>query len=527
MPDTHLRAIVRAAIELTSRHDRDAVLDAVLAQLERLVPYDMAAVMVLERDGLRAVAARGFRRDLDLGARHFRAGDNPRLDRALGARGTVRFTDPHEPDPFDGLSPTPLDHLHSCMAAPMRLDGKLLGLITADAHEPGRCEAGHEELMELFAALAAVATRNADLFTARERARAQREGEVTELAEEIRLAAGGIQLVGGSRAAQTLREEIALVGPTDTNVLVLGETGTGKEVIARALHAQSRRRERPLIRFDCSAVAPTLIESELYGHVKGAFTGATQDRPGKFEVADGSTLFLDEVGELPLSLQPRLLRALQEREVERVGEHRVRRFDVRVIAATNRDLEAEVRAGRFRGDLFHRLAVYPLRAPPLAERREDVPALVHHFASRLRPRLRLDAVDVQDEFLEALSDYAWPGNVRELENTVERALVRARGRGAARVTLDAAAARALGLGEPPARPATARSKAPTAALTPGLSLRAATDAFQRELIERALESAGGNLAEAARLLGEDRSNLHRKLQRLREAPPSPSGRGSG
>jgi anaerobic nitric oxide reductase transcription regulator len=358
-----------------------------------------------------------------------------------------------------------------------------------------------------------VAIRNADLVSELTRARARLQGEVATLAQEIRQVTGGTEIVGDSAPIRALREEIAAVGPTVTSVLVLGETGTGKELVARALHAVSSRRDRPLIRFDASAVAPSLVESELYGHARGAFTGASESRPGKFEVADGGTLFLDEIGELPLLVQPRLLRALQEREVERLGENRVRRFDLRIIAATNRDLMSEVRAGRFRADLYHRLAVYPLRVPPLRERLEDLEPLVRHFVRKLSARLQLGEVAVEPGFLEELRRSDWPGNVRELENGVERALVRTRARGGRKLRLDGAAARALGLevvaGERPARrPAPSSSPLP---------LREATERFQLEQIDAALEAAGGNVAAAARSLGIDRSNLLRTLRRVRPA----------
>ncbi len=503
---TSLRAVVRSAIELTSRHDRDAVLDAILIELERLVPYDMAAVLVREGEGLRWVAGRGFRRDAPLAGRRFEGGENPRLDRALEARGTVHFTDPTQADPFDGLSARALDHLHSCMAAPMRVEGKTIGVITADAHARGRFDEGHAEQLELFAALAAVAIQNADLVSELQHTRARLQSAVSTLDADLQSATGGGELVGESMSMRALRDEIGLVGSTDTAVLVLGETGTGKELVARALHAASARRGRPLIRFDAAAVAPTLIEAALFGHARGAFTGAIQAQPGRFEVADGSTLFLDEIGELPLELQPRLLRVLQTGEVERVGEHRVRRPDVRIVAATNRDLQAEVRAGRFRADLFHRLSVYPLKVPPLREHLEDLRPLAEHFARKLAPRLQLASVALDDAFLAELAAHSWPGNVRELENTLERALVRARAGGNRAARLRRAEGLALSLEGAGTRPAPALLKSGT--------LRQATDRFQRGLIEQQLAQCDHSLARAAQRLGIDRSNLHRLKRRL-------------
>jgi transcriptional regulator with GAF, ATPase, and Fis domain len=217
------------------------------------------------------------------------------------------------------------------------------------------------------------------------------------------------------------------VAGTDASVLISGETGTGKELVARAIHARSPRKDRPLVKVNCAALAPGLVESELFGHEKGAFTGASERRTGRFELADGGTIFLDEVGEIPLETQVKLLRVLQEREFERAGGSQTLRVDVRVIAATNRDLEKTIAEGKFRQDLFYRLNVFPLRVPPLRERKGDVPLLVHHFAQRHAARVGRPIAAVSDATLELLVRYPWPGNVRELENVIERAVILARG----------------------------------------------------------------------------------------------------
>ena len=234
-------------------------------------------------------------------------------------------------------------------------------------------------------------------------------------------------LVGRSPAMRHVREQIAQVAATDSTVLVTGETGTGKELVARALHEQSARRERPLVTLNCAALPRELVESELFGHEKGAFTGALAQRRGRFELADGGTLLLDEVGELPLEAQAKLLRVLQERQFERVGGTRSVRVDVRLVAATHRDLQAEVAAGRFRADLFYRLNVFPIALPPLRERREDIALLLEHALRRLARRLARPVSGIAPSFLAAAAVYDWPGNVRELQNVVERALIVSRG----------------------------------------------------------------------------------------------------
>ena len=234
-------------------------------------------------------------------------------------------------------------------------------------------------------------------------------------------------MIGDSQAMRRVREQIAQVAATDSTVLIQGETGTGKELVARAIHARSARRDRPLIRLNCAALPRELVESELFGHEKGAFTGAIQQRRGRFELADGGTLFLDEVGDLPAEAQAKLLRVLQEREFERLGGTRTLHVDVRVIAATNRDLHAEVGAARFRADLYFRLNVFPIALPPLRERRDDIPRLLQHFAHRTARKLGRAIDGIAPAFAERARACDWPGNIRELENLVERALILSKG----------------------------------------------------------------------------------------------------
>ena len=236
------------------------------------------------------------------------------------------------------------------------------------------------------------------------------------------------EIVGSSSAYNKLLKRIEMVAPTDSTVLIQGETGTGKELIAREIHKFSRRKDRPLIRVNCASIPKELYESEFFGHVRGAFTGAIKDRIGRFEAAHGGTLFLDEVGEIPIDLQSKLLRALQEKQYERVGDERTKTADVRIIAATNRDLKKEVDAGRFREDLYYRLNVFPLQVSPLRERREDIPLLANYFVGLLVKELKCPKPRLTEAGVACLQNYDWPGNIRELRNVIERAIIVARGK---------------------------------------------------------------------------------------------------
>ncbi len=256
-----------------------------------------------------------------------------------------------------------------------------------------------------------------------QRLKEQLQAENIYLREVIRLEHNFDEIIGQSEVLRYLLFKVEKVAPTDTTILIAGETGTGKELIARAIHAASPRKDRPLVKVNCAALPTHLIESELFGHAKGAFTGATAKRIGRFELADKATLFLDEIGELPMELQAKLLEVLQEGEFERVGSSRTIKVDVRVIAATNRNLEAEVRAGRFRQDLYYRLNVYLLSVPPLRKRPEDIPVLVRAFVQKLNKKLGKQIGTIPQHTMLALQRYAWPGNIRELENIIERAVI--------------------------------------------------------------------------------------------------------
>jgi PAS domain S-box-containing protein len=336
--------------------------------------------------------------------------------------------------------------------------------------------------------------------------RRQLEMERDYLREELKESQAFGEILGGSHALKRVLSQVDLVAPTDATVLILGESGTGKELVARAIHQRSPRRERPLVKVNCGSIPRELFESEFFGHVKGAFTGALRTRVGRFELADRGTLFLDEVSEIPLELQSKLLRVLQEGEFERVGEESTRRVDVRVIAASNRDLQKEVESCRFRLDLFHRLAVFPIQVPPLRHRREDIPILAAHFVEQICSSSNLPRPRLRQGDIEALERYDWPGNVRELQNVIERAVILARG-GPLQIELPADST-----AEP--RPRTRPVEPSNGA---GILTEEEWRAKERENLERALRQAGGRISGpsgAAEILGIHPNTLTSRLKAL-------------
>lgn len=306
-------------------------------------------------------------------------------------------------------------------AQPLTFRGEVLGVLAL--FDSGVLGPEDFQWLRVFADHAAVSIANARAFEEIALLKDRLEQENVYLREEVSEVFGTHNIIGGSPAIKRVLQQIQLVAPTDAAVLISGESGTGKELVARAIHENSLRKDRALIKVNCGAIPDSLFESEFFGHMRGAFTGAVRDKPGRFELADGGTIFLDEIGEIPPSMQVKLLRVLQEQEIERVGDTRTRKINARIVAATNRDLRKEVEGRRFRQDLFYRLGVFPLEIPPLRERREDIPLLAAHFIRATvkkmnRPLPRLTKAQAAD-----LAAYDWPGNIRELQNAVERAVI--------------------------------------------------------------------------------------------------------
>ncbi len=508
-----LRDIGRDLTAPLSPEDRYArLLDAV----SRAVAADAMCLLRREGDVLVPLAARGLRSSAL--TRSYPRAAHARLDVVLRSTEPVQFpVDSPLPEPFDGellAQTTPFVAVHSCIGCPLTEGNEVVGALTLDALALDAFDDIEAPFLGALAALAGAALRTSTLVDALERRAALRRDALRDpSASEL---AANARILGTSAAMRALLQEIRIVGASDLATLITGETGVGKELVARAVHAASSRRDAPLVHVNCAALPEAIAESELFGHLAGAFTGAHRDRPGRFEAADGGTLFLDEIGEMPLSVQPKILRAIQHGEIQRVGSDRLRRVNVRIVAATNRDLQREVERGRFRADLFHRLAAFPLRVPALRERREDIPLLTAHFADVARRRLGTGPVRFTERATEHLLRASWPGNVRELENAIGRAVLRAGHTGSPDVPLW------IGVehldGSPVAVDSTPPSSPPASQPFEEGTLRERTAQFQLAAIREALARRGGVWAAAARDLGMHRSNLYHLATRLGLTP---------
>ncbi|NTS76766.1 nitric oxide reductase transcriptional regulator NorR [Catenovulum sp. SM1970] len=498
--------------------------ECLLQTLAATIPCDAIALLALERDVLKPLAIKGLTSDT-LG-RRFIINDNPRFKAIIAAKAPMRFeADCPLPDPYDGLVANVQGDLpiHACMGLPLYFAGQLIGVLTFDSLKPQAFSHLPQTSLDALAAIAAATLKIALTLDELEYKNAQSHLLVAELNKES-LVRDGFEMIGQSQEMAKLKQELTIVAASPFSVLIQGETGVGKELVAKSLHMQSARANHPLVYVNCAALPENLIESELFGHKKGAFTGADKDRAGKFALADGGTLFLDEIGELPLAAQSKLLRALQSNEIQPVGQDKIQHVDVRVIAATNRDLIQEVEKGVFRSDLYHRLSVYPIKVPALKNRIGDIELLTGYFLELSRRKLGLQQLKLAVGVIEHLNSYDWPGNVRELEHVISRAALKA----AAQyqqgeiVQIETLHLGLLNSEIKTEQTGSIKERAETGELQKDsqfnpdltLGLKAATEDFQRQAIVTVLNEYQGNWSAAARVLKADRANLTRLAKRL-------------
>jgi formate hydrogenlyase transcriptional activator len=473
------------------------LLKAISLSLSRVVPHDLAGFALFDHETQRLSAhALDFPRNQDF----VETGDAIPLEgtpegKAFTSRQTVLIRNLDTAEfPAEIIKRAEAAGLRSGCVVPLISHGKVLGTLSVVSMQKDAFSQDDAELLTQIGAQVAIAVENALAFKQIARLKDKLTEEKLYLQEEIQTEYNFQEIVGDSQTLRRVLKDVQTVASTASTVLILGETGSGKELIARALHNLSDRRERTFVKLNCAAIPTGLLESELFGHERGAFTGAIATKIGRFETADRGTLFLDEVGEIPLELQVKLLRVLQEQEFERLGSTRTMRVDVRVVAATNRDLEHMVEEQKFRSDLYYRLKVFPIMLPPLRERAEDIPALVRHFAQKFSLQMKKRIETIPAEAMKALQAYPWPGNVRELENFIERAVILTSG-----PDLRAPLSELKVLSPPP-----------------NGSLKTLEDA-EREHILKALREAKwtiGGAAGAAAKLGMKRTTLQSKMQKL-------------
>lgn len=504
-----IQSLADIAIELQNGLSGEDRFQHLIASVRELLKCDASALLRYEEQQFRPLAIDGLSPDV-LG-RRFALASHPRLEAIARAGNVVRFpADSHLPDPYDGLIPGHDDlKVHACIGLPLFADQALIGALTFDSLNPEQFDAFSDEELWLIGALASSALNNALLVDALEKQALPAMASPKARKQNVR--SPEEEMVGLSDAMQQLRHEISVVAGSDLNVLITGETGVGKELVANAVHHLSPRAGKPLVYLNCAALPESVAESELFGHVKGAFTGAIHNRTGKFEMADNGTLFLDEIGELSLVLQAKLLRVIQYGDLQRVGDDSTKRVNVRILAATNCDLKKAVVDGTFRVDLFHRLSVFPLFVPPLRERKGDIVLLAGFFVEHIKNKLGISQLRLPADTLSMLVSYGWPGNVREMKHAIERAAVLAR---ASQNQGDVTLHRTLfnfseaGNSEVIAVPETEIPEATS------LNLQQATQDFQRQQITKILQANQMNWSAAARALEMDGGNLHRLAKRL-------------
>lgn len=465
---------------------------------------DATALLRYENQQFRPLATAGLAPDVM--GRRFNLDAHPRLEAIARAGDVVRFpADSDLPDPYDGLIPDQGDlHVHACVGMPLFVGQTLIGALTLDGINATQFDDYSYEELRVLASLTAGALNNALLME-----RLEKPASSFTPPPHRREESEEVEIIGDSTALTHLKQQIGVVAPSDLSVLIMGETGTGKELVAQALHQHSHRAARPLVYLNCAALPESVAESELFGHIKGAFTGAIHDRPGKFELADKGTLFLDEIGELPLSLQAKLLRVLQYGDLQRVGEDKPLTVDVRIIAATNLDMRKAVTDGKFRADLYHRLSVFPLFVPSLNERRDDIVLLAGYFCEKCRVKFGLLSVALSAGCRAMLQAASWPGNVRELEHAIYRAVIIAQAESRnGEVILLPQHFQLQDSGTVQAEPIK------TLLISPVMNLNEATREFQYGYIKQAYESCDRVWAKAARKLELDPGNLHRLAVKL-------------
>jgi len=529
MANISYSSLIELAIDLSSGLINKDRFERLLTTVRKTVPCDAVVLLARQGERLKPLALQGLSPDT-LG-RRFEINQHPRFQQICASTTPVRFeSDSQLPDPYDGLLLATEGDLpvHSCMGLPLLFEGSLIGLLTLDSLTPNSFDDIPQRTLDIISAMSAASLKTALTLNLLEQHASHNRQVVAELTHEALIKDGG-ELIGNSSTMNKLKKEIQIVAQSDFTALISGETGVGKELVARTLHQQSSRSEGPLVYVNCAALPENLIESELFGHRKGAFTGASENRSGKFTIADGGTLFLDEIGEIPLAVQSKLLRALQSQEIQAVGQDKTHTVDVRIIAATNRNLKEEVEAGRFRSDLFHRLTVYPIQVPPLRERDNDIALLAGYFVEQIRRKLGVQQIKFGPQVTQYLKQYDWPGNVRELEHMINRAALKAKNSQSNNLNQSEPSASGIitieltHIGQLISTLETnmgSNLDNNSAALAtvlfsqPELGIKSATEDFQRQLISNALNQHNGNWSAAARQLKTDRANLNRMAKRL-------------